>query len=120
MKLREVRPMLTTLDPKATAEFYETRLGFTCEARSEDWGWASLRRNEVRVMIARPNDHEPFDKPAFTGSLYFYSDDVDAAWQELEGKAEVCYPIEDFEYGMREFAIYDNNGYMLQFGQAIA
>ena len=26
---------------------------------------------------------------------------------------------EDFEHGMREFAIYDNNGYMLQFGQEI-
>ena len=25
--------------------------------------------------------------------------------------------IETFEWGMREFAIYDNNGYVLQFGQ---
>ena len=24
--------------------------------------------------------------------------------------------MEEFHYGMREFAIYDNNGYMLQFG----
>jgi len=24
------------------------------------------------------------------------------------------------DWGMREFAIYDNNGYMLQFGQEIA
>ncbi len=117
MRLREVRPMLTTLDPKATAEFYETRLGFTCKARSEDWSWVTLERNEVRVMIARPNDHEPFDKPIFTGSLYLYTDDVDGAWQQLKDKAEVCDPIEDFEYGMREFAIYDNNGYVLQFGQ---
>jgi hypothetical protein len=29
---------------------------------------------------------------------------------------EAYYTIENFEYGMREFAIYDNNGYMLQFG----
>jgi hypothetical protein len=32
---------------------------------------------------------------------------------------KVCYPIENFEYGMREFAIYDNNGYLLQLGQEI-
>jgi hypothetical protein len=32
----------------------------------------------------------------------------------------VCYGIEDFFYGMREFAIYDNNGYLLQFGQPIS
>jgi len=31
----------------------------------------------------------------------------------------ICYPIETFEYGMREFAIYDNNGYLLQFGEAV-
>jgi len=28
----------------------------------------------------------------------------------------VVYPIESFDYGMREFAIRDNNGYILQFG----
>ena len=33
---------------------------------------------------------------------------------------ERCYPIEDFHYGMREFAIFDNNGYLLQFGQPLA
>jgi len=35
----------------------------------------------------------------------------------LKDKVRVCYPLENFEYGMREFAIYDNNGYLLQFGQ---
>ena len=29
----------------------------------------------------------------------------------------VVYPMETFGYGMREFAVYDNNGYLLQFGQ---
>ena len=40
-------------------------------------------------------------------------------WERLKDKTNVCYPIETFEYGMREFAIYDNNGYLLQFGQEI-
>jgi hypothetical protein len=33
--------------------------------------------------------------------------------------ARICYLIETFEYGTREFAIYDNNGYVLQFGQEL-
>ncbi len=41
-------------------------------------------------------------------------------WQQLKDSAKICYPIENFEYGMREFAIYDNNGYLLQFGQEIS
>ncbi|MGQ0540780.1 MAG: hypothetical protein ACT4O9_02875 [Blastocatellia bacterium] len=37
----------------------------------------------------------------------------------MKDKALVCYDIEDFPYGMREFAVYDNNGYILQFVQEI-
>lgn len=70
-------------------------------------------------MIALPNAHVPFEKPVFTGSLYFSPDNVDALWESLHDKATIVYPIENFFYGMREFAILDNNGYMLQFGQEI-
>ena len=119
MKLREVRPILRTKNLLETVEFYTKRLGFACESLNEQWGWASLKRDEVTIMIAKPNDHEQFDEPSFTGSLYLYSDDVEAAWQQLKDETRVCYPIEDFEYGMREFAIYDNNGYVLQFGQEL-
>ena len=70
-------------------------------------------------MFALPNAHIPFDKPQLTGSLYFRCDDVNAFWESVKDKAEVVYPIEDFDYGMREFAVRDNNGYLLQFGQEI-
>jgi hypothetical protein len=30
-----------------------------------------------------------------------------------------AYPLKDFDYGMREFTIRDNNGYILQFGPEI-
>ncbi len=59
------------------------------------------------------------DLIGFTGSFYFSTDDVDAMWARLKDKAKVCYGIENFDYGMRKFAVYDNNGYLLQFGQAI-
>lgn len=109
-------PMLRTKDLDATVGFYTGLLGFRCDSRSEADGWVSLRRDDVHLMVASPNQHLPFDEPAFTGSLYFYVDDVSALWDAVEARAEVCYPIEDFDYGMREFAIYDNNGYLLQFG----
>lgn len=34
-------------------------------------------------------------------------------------QAGICYPFEDFAYGMREFGIYDNYGYLLQLGQEL-
>lgn len=36
---------------------------------------------------------------------------------ELKDKAKGYRGIENFDYGMREFAVYDNNGYLLRFGQ---
>lgn len=120
MKLNEIRPMLWTKDLKGSVDFYTTLLGFQCDALNEEWGWASVSRDRVSIMFALPNQHEPFDKPTFTGSLYINTDEVDALWEQLKEKAKVCYPIENFEYGMREFAIYDNNGYLLQFGQEIS
>jgi len=119
MTFEALTPMLRTKDLKGSVEFYTRLLGFECGALSEDWGWASLSRDGVTLMLALPNAHEPFERPSFTGSLYIRCDDVDAMWEQVKDRAKVCYPLEDFEYGMREFAIYDDNGYLLQFGQEI-
>lgn len=119
MKLQTLTPILYTEDLRGTIDFYTNVLGFACKSFVEDWGWASLCRDEVAIMLALPNAHVPFERPIFTGSFYFKTDAVDALWQSLQNQTRVCYPLEDFEYGMREFAIYDNNGYVLQFGQEL-
>jgi uncharacterized glyoxalase superfamily protein PhnB len=117
MKLDAITPMLTVTDIAATVKFYRELLGFDCISQVE--GWACLRRDGLDLMLALPNAHLPFERPQFTGSLYLRCDDVDGLWKAVKDKAEVVYPIENFNYGMREFAIRDNNGYMLQFGQEI-
>jgi len=116
-KLRQLTPMLRTWRMEESIAFYRDRLGFRIENASE--GWASLSRDGVELMLSAPNPHEGDVEPAFTGSLYFLTADVGALWQQVEGKARVCYALEDFDYGMREFAVYDNNGYLLQFGQPL-
>ena len=70
-------------------------------------------------MFSSPTKHEGDIAPSFTGSLYFRISDVDALWLRRKNEARVCYALETFPYGMREFAIYDNNGYLLQFGEAV-
>jgi catechol 2,3-dioxygenase-like lactoylglutathione lyase family enzyme len=119
MKLRELTPMLRTRDLQGSVDFYTTVLGFVCDAKADDWSWASVRHDFVSIMFALPNEHEPFEHPVFTGSLYINADDVEALWEQVKDRARICYPIEDFDYGMREFAIYDNNGYLLQFGREL-
>lgn len=109
--------MLYTAELQETVDFYENTLGFSCLANEVEWGWAMVKKGEVEVMFSLPNEHLPFDKPKFTGSFYINVSDVDDYWTAVKDQAKVCYPIEDFDYGMREFAVYDNNGYLLQFGQ---
>ncbi len=56
----------------------------------------------------------------FTGAIYIHMDGIDELWEKVKDRAEVCFPVQNFDYGMREFGIYDNNGYLLQFGQQIS
>jgi uncharacterized glyoxalase superfamily protein PhnB len=112
--------MMWTEDLNASVNFYVEILGFTADEVNLEWGCASLSKDDVSIMLAKPNDHTEYEKIGFTGSFYFNTDDVDGLWEELKDKARVCYGIENFFYGMREFAIYDNNGYLLQFGRQVA
>ncbi|MCW5950230.1 MAG: VOC family protein [Pyrinomonadaceae bacterium] len=119
MRFNELRPMIWTEDLEGSVAFYTGVLGFECDALDQDQGWASVSRDGVGVMFCRPNQHMPHDGLGFTGSFYFTTDDVDGIWDQVADRTRVVYGIEDFPYGMREFAVYDNNGYMLQFGQEI-
>jgi len=119
MRITELKPMLWTEDLKGTLGFYADTLGFEVVNSIGDLGWASLAKDDAAIMVCGPNEHIPYDKIGFTGSFYFGTDDADAMWEKVKDKVHVCYGIEDFPYGMREFAIYDNNGYLLQFGQEI-
>jgi uncharacterized glyoxalase superfamily protein PhnB len=114
-----LKPVLYTKQLKETVAFYTDVLGFKCAAFDESCGWASLQKEAVEIMLSWPNEHIPFESPAFTGSFYITTNAVDELWESYKDKCRVCYEIENFDYGMREFAIYDNNGYLLQFGQQL-
>ena len=119
MKLKEIRPILYTDQIRETVEFYTTNLGFSCAITNEEVGWAVLKRDHIEFSISLPNAHIGFSEPSFTGSFYVITEGVDQLWNDLKDKVKICYPLESFEHGMREFAIFDNNGYVLQFGQEV-
>ena len=117
MTFRSLTPLLRTKDIQGTINFYTQLLGFTVESSSQEWGWASLSKDGIELMVATPNEHMPFEQAVFTGSFYFNVAEIEQLWKQVEHRARVCYPLEAFEYGMTEFAIFDNNGYILQFGE---
>lgn len=117
MKCKRLTPMLWTEDLQASIAFYTQTLGFTCAEFNEEWQWAVLQLDAIELMLAQPNQHTPYDKIGFTGSFYIEVDDVETLWHHLKNKATIVYKLETFDWGMKEFAIKDTNGYMLQFGQ---
>lgn len=118
MTFTALRPILWTDNIDDTIGFYTQILGFTLMGRNDEWQWASIRKDDVQIMLSQ-NDYEKPNGIGFTGSFYFNVDNVDDLWEDLKTKTKVCYEIETFEWEMREFAIYDNNGYLLQFGQPV-
>ena len=120
MKFLMMRAMLETENLKQTIDFYTQKLGFVCQNCFPDFEnpvWASLEKDGIELMFSIRNAHSLIEKPTLTGSLYFNPENVDEVWNQLKEKVTIEYPIENFEYGMREFAIRDCNGYLLQFGQ---
>lgn len=75
---------------------------------------------EAVIMFRLPNAHMDEQTPALTGSLYFRTGNVTQLWEQLKDSTDVVYPLADFDYNMREFAIRDCNGYVLNFGQPLA
>ena len=119
MKLNSLTPLLYTGHLKETVDWYVNTLGFYCSDFVAGYGFARVKLDEADIMFAIPNKHLHFDKPTFTGSLYINTTDADGWWIRLKNKCKICYEIESFDYGMREFGVYDINGYLLQFGQPI-
>ncbi|NNE32588.1 MAG: bleomycin resistance family protein [Winogradskyella sp.] len=118
MAFNALVPTLEVQNMDESIHFYESFLDFECVNR-EGNHWAFLQKDEVDIMLTSRFNTDKFPKPVFTGGLYIYVDDIDVIWQILKEKVDISYPLENFEYGMREFAIYDNNGYRIQFGQEL-
>jgi len=117
MTLLAAMPMLRTPDLASSIRFYTDVLGFECTRFEREWGWASLQRDKLTLKLSSPTLPDTLRLPVTPLVIHFAVDDVNAFWEALEGRAPICYPLFEFETGAREFAIYDNNGHVLQFSQ---
>lgn len=110
-----LHPGLAVADLMATVEFYTARLGFTL---GFTWGeppaFAGLNLDQVQIFISTgtpsPQGADVFFAVGNADELY--------AFHRANG-VEVVEEIADREYGMRDYAVRDLNGYRLAFGHYI-
>ncbi len=60
MKFTSILPVLWTKQFEETILFYTGLLGFGVGERNDQWGWASLYKDDIEIMISKPNETPRF------------------------------------------------------------
>lgn len=106
---------LTVNDVLATVDFYTTKLGFRL---GFTWGdpvtFAGVLLDKVQLFLQKGT-------PAPGGtSVYFMVGDADELYEfHRQNDVEIGEPIDDRDYGIRDYTIRDANGYFLTFGHPV-
>lgn len=101
-------------DPRAAAEHYRDRLGFTLDFVMPDHGYAVVWRENAAVHFARAEA----GTSARGSHLFFWVADVDALYAELKGRGATLITEPTTQpYGIRDFHAHDVGGTLLIFGQ---
>jgi catechol 2,3-dioxygenase-like lactoylglutathione lyase family enzyme len=116
MKMTALVPMLPVQSLARAVEFYCDKLGFEVERRRDDWGWAMLKFDEVRLMLDQSiNQHPGVARDAV---LYLYPDDVAAYHAQLRRNGLALPDLDITFYGHAEFRLDDPDGNRLWIGQS--
>jgi uncharacterized glyoxalase superfamily protein PhnB len=103
-------------------DFYIEVLGFTQTGyypiESEPIR-TEVRRDGVAIVLFSEPQRAEFERPAMSGGLYIFPESIDKLAEELRGKVPFAWGPEVMDYGLREFAIRDPDGYILIFGERV-
>lgn len=117
-----VLPCLLVADMRKTLDFYTHVLGFYQTGyypiESEPIR-TEVRRDDVAIIFYTESIHGLGEMTNQSGLLYIFPESVDRLATELRGKVPFLWGPEDTEFGIREFAIRDPDGYVLAFAEAV-
>ncbi|MES1186357.1 MAG: VOC family protein [Myxococcales bacterium] len=120
MRITSIATQVRVANLERALQFYLDTLGFEEEFRFRDF-YAGVRSGESRLhlkLVEMPDPSVAFVREGDHLHLYFRVSDLDAAFQDLQGKALVVYPITTKPWGDREFTVRDPDGHTLCFAQA--
>jgi len=123
--LKSITPNLMVESVDETVEFYCGKLGFSVQASVPESNgklqFAILIRDSLTVMV---QDRETLveeypvlnvSKVQPSATLYITVDNFAELYEELKGKCDVLCDVHTTFYGANEFAVKDNNGYVITF-----
>jgi uncharacterized glyoxalase superfamily protein PhnB len=137
MKINSLTPNFAVADIRQTVQFYCENLGFELVMavpetqdgvdqklfESKEYVYAMLKKDDVELMFQRIDSFQEdvvlTDKVAVGASVSFYMQGkgIDAFFEELKNKNIQVSELKLTWYGIKEFYIKDNNGYILGFAE---
>ncbi|PCI25134.1 bleomycin resistance family protein [Candidatus Peregrinibacteria bacterium] len=132
--MKQLNPNLMVKDIRETADFYERNLGFSLvmavpkgsqdaitdiSASDDTLVWMKMNNGDVSIMfqeIASFQEDAPFLKSGelgASGSFYMEVENLEKVVAALDENVSVLREISTTWYGMKEFYMYDNNGYIV-------
>ena len=109
-------PILASQNIRATLDFYVGKLGFTERADYGEYG--IVARDRVLINFWLCEDRHIAENT----SAYFNVTAIDALHADLKARAPDVRMTEPttYDYGMREFHVWDGDGNLLRFGEAVS
>ena len=121
MQISGAIPQLRTTDLAASVRFYTATLGLTLAFQYEDF-YAGIRAGAQLCHLKLVDERDPSIEFVERGEhfhLYLETDDVAALATALRAKGvRLVKEVHDTPWGTREFAVHDDQGHTLYFGQA--
>ena len=135
--MKKINPNLMVKDVKETVEFYQQKLGFKlimAVPETQDGVlnkipenkkvvYALVKNGDVEIMFQAENSFKkdvPTLKEATLGAsctFYIELENLEDFYKEIKNKVDVVKELFTTWYGMKEFYIRDNNGYILTFAE---
>ncbi len=115
-----VLPCLLVSDMRRSLQFYLEVLGFTQTGYypiESDPVRTEVRRDDVALVLISESARGIAETPAFTGAFYIFPDSIDRLVEMLQDRVPFAWGPENTDFGMREFAIRDPDGYTLVFAE---
>jgi uncharacterized glyoxalase superfamily protein PhnB len=119
-KLITLAPQFLVLDLQAACAFYVEKLGFRVAFTYDDF-YAGVERDGIRIHLKLSDTPDPSRQAKQREDhldVYITVEDVAALYAEYQSRGVTfAQPLETRPWGMREFVVWDNSGYILYFGQ---
>jgi catechol 2,3-dioxygenase-like lactoylglutathione lyase family enzyme len=119
---RRILPCLLVSDMRKSLDFYIGVLHFTQTGyypiESEPIR-TEVRRDDVAIILYTEATRTGDMTPTLTGGLYIFPESVNRLADELRGRVPFAWGPDETEFGYREFAVRDPDGYTLVFAEPV-